>query len=44
MPYHVAGDDMLMSLRQKCALLKQRLHDLQMSSRMYFFQYFVALL
>jgi len=34
MPYHVAGDEMLSSLRQKCTLLKQRLHELEMTSRM----------
>jgi len=36
MPYAVAGDDMLASLKQKCALLKQRLHSLE-NNRMYHF-------
>jgi len=39
MPYNVAGDDMLASLKQKCALVKQRLHNLE-SSRMYSFAIF----
>jgi len=34
MPYEVAGDDMLASLKQKCALLKQHIHNLE-TSRMY---------
>jgi len=34
MPYHVAGNDMLMSLKRKCALLKQRLRDLETASGM----------
>jgi len=29
MPYAVAGDDVLESLKQKCALLKQHLHNLE---------------
>jgi len=43
MPYHVAGDDMLVTLRQKCALLKQRLHILETTSRMYLFQHSLTL-
>jgi len=37
MPYNVSGDDMLTTLKQKFALLKQHLHNLESSQSMYCF-------
>jgi len=39
MPYDVAGDDLLASLKQQCALVNHRLRILE-SSRMYNFALF----